>query len=79
MDKITVTLSHTDIDIEEVWEPQWEYNYTFNISRRGFFKLAFLLSTTTTDDYIVGEDYEDQAEQIIGDAYRELYLWMEVE
>lgn len=78
MDKINIMLDHTPIGTEGLWEPQWEYNYTFNISREGDFKLAFLLFTTTTMSYSYDEDYKDIAEQKINSAYRENHLWINI-
>jgi uncharacterized membrane protein len=68
--KINTSLIHTPVDIDKPWEPQWEYNYTFNISRKGDFKLFFLLFTTPTEDYSFEQDYKDIAEQKISNAYR---------
>jgi uncharacterized membrane protein len=42
-DRFSVTLNHTDIDIEGNWTPQWELPYTFSIDRPGRYKLWFLL------------------------------------
>jgi uncharacterized membrane protein len=78
MDKINIMLDHTPIAIGGSLEPQWEYNYTFNINRQGYFKLVFLLFTTTTEDYNNDEDYKDIAEQKINSAYRENHLWINV-
>lgn len=78
MDKINILLDHTSTDMSGSLELQWEYNYTFNISREGYFKLVFLLFTTTTEDYSYDEDYKDVAEQKINSAYRENYLWINV-
>jgi uncharacterized membrane protein len=78
INKITVTLNHTPPDIEKRWEPQWEYNYTFNTTREGTFKLAFLLFTTPTENYTNNEDYKELAEEIINSAYRETHLWVTV-
>ena len=69
---------HIDLDIENEWTPQWEYNYTFNISRNGSFKLAFLLFTEPTEEYDPDEDYFEIAEQKIDSAYRELHLWLTI-
>jgi uncharacterized membrane protein len=78
MDKINIMLNHTPIAIGGLMGPQWEYNYTFNISREGDFKLVFLLFTTTTEDYSYDEDYKEIAEQKINSAYRENHLWINV-
>lgn len=77
VDKLTVTLEHVDVDKEKQWEPQWEYNYSFSLERKGLFKLVFLLFTSPTGDYVRGVDYRDQADQILGSAYKELHLWVD--
>jgi len=43
VDSFSVTLNHTDVTLEGNWTPQWETPYTFSISRKGEFKLWFLL------------------------------------
>jgi uncharacterized membrane protein len=68
--KINTSLTHSPVDIDKPWEPQWEYNYTFNIARKGDFKLFFLLFTAPTEDYSFEQDYIDIAEQKISNAYR---------
>jgi uncharacterized membrane protein len=82
MDKINVTLNHTQIDVEQSWKPQWEYNYSFNIKRIGLFKLAFLLYTKPTENYTFDKDYKDIANQKIDTtnttAYLMLHLWITV-
>lgn len=79
MDKISITLDHTSINMEGSWEPQWEYNYTFNISNKGEdLKLTFLLFTMPTEEYIKDVDYRDIAEQKTSIAYRETHLWINV-
>jgi uncharacterized membrane protein len=78
-EKFTISLDHIPINIEEQWEPQWEQNYSFNIKRKGDFKLAFLLFTNLTEDYIITEDYKGIAEQKINNAYREIHLWINVD
>jgi uncharacterized membrane protein len=73
MDSITIMLNHTPVDIEAAWEPQWEYNYTFNISQKGKdLKLAFLLFTTQTDSPLNNIDYKDS----IADHDRSTYYGM---
>lgn len=78
LDSLNISLPHIDLDIENEWTPQWEYNYTFNISRNGSFKLAFLLFTEPTEEYGPDEDYFEIAEQKIDSAYRELHLWLTI-
>ncbi|MFW6122275.1 MAG: hypothetical protein ACOC80_15440, partial [Petrotogales bacterium] len=78
MDKIHTTINHTPIDIEQAWEPQWEYNYTFSIEKTGDFKLAFLLFTEPTQNYNPNQDYKHIAKQKMENAYRENHLWISV-
>jgi len=78
VDKITVTLPHTDIDVEQANITQWESNYSFPITRNGSFKLTFLLYITPTNEYTLDRDYTDIAAQKINEAYRELHLWIEI-
>jgi uncharacterized membrane protein len=42
-DSLTVTLNHTDVDLEGEWQAQWEVTYDFNVSVEGNYKLWFLL------------------------------------
>lgn len=82
MEKINVTLNHKPINLEENWGPQWEYNYTFNITKKGYLKLVFLLYTTLTPNYITNNDYKETEINKINtentDAYRSVYLWINV-
>jgi uncharacterized membrane protein len=79
MNSVTVMLNHTSVDIEAAWEPQWEYNYTFNISQKGKdLKLAFLLFTTPKDASNYTIDYKDSIAEKITDAYRETHLFVTV-
>ena len=79
LDSVTVMLNSTSVDIEAAWEPQFEYNYTFNISQKGKdLKLAFLLSTTPTDSPLYNIDYKDSIAEKITDAYREIHLFVTV-
>jgi len=78
MHKVNVALNHTQANIEELWEPQWEYNFTFNITRKGKFKLLFLLFTTPTENYSFETDYINIVEQKINSSYRATNLWLDV-
>jgi uncharacterized membrane protein len=79
MDSLMVLLNHTPVDIEAAWEPQWEYNYTFNISQKGKdLKLAFLLFTTPTDASLYNRDYKDGIAEKMTSAYRETHLFVTV-
>lgn len=82
MDKINVTLDHKPINLVENWQPQWEYNYTFNITRLGEFRLVFLLYINQTPQYDFDTDYKDIAyEKVDSDhttAYRNIHLRLNV-
>jgi len=78
MHKMNVVLDHTPANIEEPWEPQWEYNFSFNITRKGNFKLLFLLFTTPTEEYNLDVDYKNTVEQKINRSYRATNLWLDV-
>ncbi|MBE3093547.1 MAG: DUF1616 domain-containing protein [Actinobacteria bacterium] len=77
MDKITLDLNHTTAN-EKEWKMQWEYNYTFQIKRKGNYKLTFLLFTTPTEEYIHYEDYKSIAKQKIATAYERTYLKLNI-
>lgn len=83
LDSITTTLPHTDIDIEEPWQSQYETNYTFSINQTGEYKLVFLLYTNQTHSYNTNTDYVELAPTKIDSenttAYRTLHLWITVE
>lgn len=78
MHKMNVALDHTQANIEEPWKPQWEYNFTFNITSKGEFKLLFLLFTTPTENYSFEEDYKNIVDQKINGSYRATNLWLDV-
>jgi len=82
MDKINITLEHKPVDLGENWEPQWEYDYTFNITRLGEFKLVFLLYTSQTSQYNLDTDYKSIAyEKVDSDhtnSYRNIHLIISV-
>ncbi len=77
MEKIETRLNSTPVNIEDEWQPQWEYNYSFIINKTGTFKLAFLLFKNETEDFVVGKDYPEETERI-NEAYRECHLWITV-
>jgi len=79
VDTITTTLNHTAVDTEQPWTVQWEQNYSFAINKTGQYKLAFLLFTSSTEEYERGREYADIASQKFDSAYRELHLWLSVE
>ena len=74
----TGSTGNTSVDVEKPWIAQWEYNYEFNITKTGTFKLAFLLFTQNTQEYNKDIDYKDTAEQKYTDSYRDLHLWVTV-
>lgn len=78
IDKIMTTLKHTNIEIGKTTAPQWLYNYSFRINRTGSYKLTFLLFTTPTEEYNKDVDYREISEKKIRTAYREAYLWINV-
>jgi uncharacterized membrane protein len=78
MDEITAQLNHTSVNPEKSTGPQWQYNYSFNLSRQGHFKLVFLLFTASFENYTYNEDYKDRAENLFKSAYREVHLWITV-
>ncbi len=78
IDKITILLNHTQVNLEPKQVPQWEYNFSFSFDKVGNFKLAFFLFTTPSENYIQYEDYKDKAEELINSAYRYLHLWVNV-
>ncbi|MEA2055061.1 MAG: DUF1616 domain-containing protein [Candidatus Thermoplasmatota archaeon] len=75
MKKIEVQLNFTTPNMEEEWKSQWEYNYSFNITKRGSFKVAFLLFKGETNEFIEGNDYPEE-EKRLSQAYRECHLWI---
>jgi uncharacterized membrane protein len=78
MDKIRIAIPPVSENNKKTWESQWKYNYTFNISRKGEFKLVFLLFQTQTDYYSYDKDYRDIAGQKIENAYRKTHLMINV-
>ncbi len=76
--KLNVVLDHTQTGIEKPWEPQWEHNFTFNIDRKGEFKLLFLLFTTPTETYSFEEDYKTIVEEKTNTSYRATNIWIDV-
>ena len=78
IDKITTTLEHVDINEEKNRQIQWEYNYSLNLDKKGFFKLVFILLISPTENYVKDKNYSDQAKQILERAYEELHLWIKV-
>jgi uncharacterized membrane protein len=76
MDNILVTLNSTPVDTDKPWTTQWQYNYTFTITKKGDLKLMFLLFTTPTESSNQGEDYANIVAEKIENAYQELYLWV---
>jgi len=77
VDKITTTLEHVTVDLEHPWAPQWLYNYSFAINKKGSFNLSFLLFTTPTEDHSNDEEYKHIAEEKISSAYSETHLMID--
>ena len=81
MDKINVTLDSVPLNTEE-WNPQWETRYYFNVTRKGYFKLAFLLYTTPTYNYKNNRDYriiaEKKIDEDLANSYKNVYIWLDV-
>ena len=73
-----VKLNHTSVNLDNLQGTQWENNTTFSVNRTGFFKLVFLLFTTSPGNYISDVDYREKADQIMDEAYRSLHLWVNV-
>ena len=78
LDKINIKLKHRDVNIEEKWKPQWEQQYNFSITKKGNFKLAFLLYNKNTEEYNKYQDYQNISEEKIKKAYRSLHLWLNI-
>jgi len=76
--KIGTVLDHSSADINEPWKPQWEHDYTFNISRKGNFKMFFLLFTNDSQEYNPNVEYREIANQKINDAYAVINLSISV-
>lgn len=79
LDSISVTLNSTPVATEQPWTVQWQQNYTVAITKKGDFKLSFLLFTTPTETYNQGEEYAQIAAQKLENAYRELHLWLSIQ
>jgi uncharacterized membrane protein len=83
MEKIDVSLPSLPIDLEGNSTKQWEYNYTFHVDRKGNYKLVFLLYTTQVYHYSKNVDYislaTEKADSEHTTAYRNLYLWINVQ
>jgi uncharacterized membrane protein len=78
INKINIVLDHTSADIEELWEPQWEHNLSFNITKKGNFKLLFLLFDKSTEEYTVNKDYKNIVDEKINGAYSTTNMWLSV-
>jgi uncharacterized membrane protein len=76
--KKNVTLNHSAIDINREWTYQWEYNYSFNINKTGFYKMSFMLFRENTQDYDTSQDYADIIKEKLGRAYLMCHLYIEI-
>ena len=50
-DQFEVTLNHTNVNMDEKWEKQWESNYSFSIPIQGNYKLWFFLFEDSVPEY----------------------------
>lgn len=78
VDKITTSLDHSPVDVEQSWTSQWEEKFSVPINQIGSFKLIFLLFTIPTENYTIYKDYKNNAEEKLESAYLELYLLIDV-
>ncbi len=78
MNKVSQTITNIPFTNDKGWSPQWEYKYTFQIKRRGGYKLTFLLFTTPTQNYNQYEDYKTLAQEKIEYAYERTFLQIHV-
>jgi uncharacterized membrane protein len=77
--KIEVFLPVYTLEVENLSNPQWQYQYQFNITNlSGRYKMQFLLYDHSTDDYYKDKNYYYIADEKIGTAYRSLHLWMNI-
>ncbi|MBO8183278.1 MAG: DUF1616 domain-containing protein [Archaeoglobus sp.] len=64
VDSFSVTLNHTDVNIEGNWTPQWEKVFNFSINRTGSYKLWFLLfKDAAKGNYSKDFDYAGTSEE----------------
>jgi len=78
LNKKNVVLNHSVIDIEKRWTPQWEYNYSFNINKTGFYKIAFLLFKENDEEYDYNVDHADIIKKRLDDSYRKCHFYLEI-
>ena len=79
VDSLSVQLNHTPIDLEGVWEPQWEQPFMFQPLQNGSLKLLFLLfDYRVVDSFEKNVDYGSLAAERIAGAYRSAHLWLSV-
>ena len=78
LNKKNVVLNHSVIDIEKRWTPQWEYNYSFNINKTGFYKIAFLLFKENDEEYDYNVDYQDIIKKRLDDSYQKCHFYLEI-
>jgi uncharacterized membrane protein len=78
LDKLMITLPHFTSDKDILWQPQWEYLYTFNYNQTGQYTLMFLLFTSPAPDYDRLHNYQDIAATEIQNAYANLYIWLNI-
>jgi uncharacterized membrane protein len=79
LNKINVILNNTPYETVDSWKPQWEYNYTFRIDKKGNYKIIFLLfPSPKIETYSSTIDYKDSIEEKINSAYRDTYLLLTI-
>lgn len=76
--KMSIILNHFDLNVENGWKPQWEYEYNFSIDRLGNYALTFLLFTSPTSEYYYSRDYKEIAFEKIESAYKNVYIWVNI-
>ncbi len=78
LNKLAVTLNHFTQDPDSIWQPQWEYIYTFSVNRTGRYTLMFLLYTSPALDYSPLKNYKDIAASEIHSASQSIYIWLNI-
>ena len=79
MDIISTTLDHFEVNPENKWEPQWEYDYNFSVDRLGNYAITFLLFTEPTSEHYSLADYKEIASEKIESAYKNVYIWVNID
>jgi uncharacterized membrane protein len=77
-DKINITLQDFVKTKGDVWSPQWEFPYSFNINKTGKYSLNFFLFTEPTLEYDSIQNYKSIASEKISDSYENLFINLEI-